>query len=72
MNELSQRGNIISAYSISPSPADYKMKSKFDEVVEKGSLINTIRLKIKKEKEKLNEKNKNSNKKENKKEENIS
>ena len=52
MSELSQRGNIVSAYSKSPSPADYKMKSSFDEVVEKGSIINKIRTKIKNEKSK--------------------
>ena len=62
MSELSQRGNIISAYSKSPSPADYKMKSSFDEVVEKGSMINKIRTKINKEKSKLKEKEKDKDK----------
>ena len=56
MNDQSQRGNFISAYSKSPSPAEYKMKSSFDEIVEKGSKINKARNKIKMENA-MNEKN---------------
>ena len=68
MSESSQRGNIISNYAKSPSPADYKMKSSFDEVVEKGSIINKIRTKIKNEKAKLKEKEKEKEKNSKKKE----
>ena len=64
MNDQSQRGNFISAYSKSPSPAEYKMKSSFDEIVEKGSKINKARNKIKMENV-MNEKN-NKEKKKNK------
>ena len=67
MSEMSKRGDIGSSPTKTPSPADFKMKSSFDEVAEKGSKINKIRMKIKmendmklkeKEKEKSEEKNK--------------
>ena len=43
MNDLSQRGNLVSAYAKSPSPADYKMRSSFDEIVEKATKVNKAR-----------------------------
>ena len=46
MSEMSRRGDIGSSPTKSPSPADFKMKSSFDEVAEKGSKINKIRMKI--------------------------
>ena len=77
MSELSKRGNIGSSPSKSPSPADIKMKSSFDEIAEKGLKINTIRTKIKKEndlklKEKEKEKSKEKKKKQNSFDKNIS
>ena len=57
MNELSQRGNIGSAYKKSPSPADYKMKSSFDEIAEKGAKINQIRTNIRIQEAESKEKN---------------
>ena len=48
MDSMSQRGAIISyEYKKSPSPAQYKMKSKFDLIVEEGKKISEIKNKIK-------------------------
>ena len=48
MDSLSQRGEIISsANKKSPSPADYKIKSNFDKIVEEGEKISKIKNKIK-------------------------
>ena len=48
MDSLSQRGEIISsANKRSPSPADYKIKSNFDKIVEEGEKISKIKNKIK-------------------------
>ena len=48
MDSMSQRGAIITyEYKKSPSPAEYKMKSKFDLIVEEGKKISEIKNKIK-------------------------
>ena len=54
MNDLSQRGSVERPHSKSPSPAEYIIKSSFDEIVEKGARINKNRMKNKMEKEKYN------------------
>ena len=47
MENMSQRGGIVSsAYNKSPSPANYKIKSNFDIIVEEGQKISKIRNKI--------------------------
>ena len=44
MDSSSQRGEIIaSANNKSPSPADYKIKSNFDKIVEEGEKISKIK-----------------------------
>ena len=53
MSELSQRGNIGAESKRTPSPADYVMKSSFDEIAKKGSKINNIRNKIKMKNQKI-------------------
>ena len=60
MESKSQRGRIESAYVKSPSPADYVIKSGFDDIAEKGEMINKIRTKIRLDK--ANSKDKNINK----------
>ena len=63
MSELSQRGNIGAESKRTPSPADYVMKSSFDEIVKKGSKINSIRNKIKMKNEKSKDKDNSKDKK---------
>ena len=51
MDNMAQRGGIIdSVYKKSPSPADYKIKSNFDIIVEEGKKISKIKNKIKMQK----------------------
>ena len=48
MDNMAQRGGIISsAYRKSPSPAEYNIKSNFDEIVKEGEKISKIKSKIK-------------------------
>ena len=63
MSELSQRGNIGAESKRTPSPADYVMKSSFDEIAKKGSKINNIRNKIKMKNEKSKDKDNSKDKK---------
>ena len=71
MENMSQRGGIVSsADKKSPSPADYKIKSNFDIIVEEGQKISKIRNKINmqnsmeiKRRKNINEKEENNNSK---------
>ena len=61
MESKSQRGRIESAYVKSPSPADYVIKSGFDDIAEKGEMINKIRTKIRLDKANSKDKDKDKN-----------